>query len=231
MARKAKRFYNDVTVCAVEGGYAVLLDGRQLKTPGKKTLLTNQAIANFIAAEWDAQTEFILPETMPVTRLLNVAIERTPDNRDALVSEVRKYSGTDVLCYRSVDRPLFDRQTRDWDPVLEWAKSTHGIALKSTTGIVAVTQDEASMDKVADYARQCCDVSLTLLTHFTAVFGSAVLAIAVMDTHLEAGKALSLSRLDELFQIERWGQDELANERSRDIEVETLALSKLIGQL
>ena len=228
MSRKAKRFYKETDVTAVDGGYAVTLDTRQLKTPGKLPLVTTQPIAALIAAEWDAQTDYIKPETMPVTRLLNVAIERTPDHRNSLIADARNYAGTDVLCYRSGDRALSDHQAEHWDPTLAWAKQAFGISLISTTGIIAIEQPQASLDRVADYARKLDTIPLTLMVHFTAVFGSAVLAIAAMEKHITARESLRLSRLDELYQIAMWGQDEEAQERALTIEVETLALANLI---
>ena len=97
-----KRFYKDVTVGYCEEGWQILLDGRAVKTPGKLALICpREDIARQIAAEWDAQTDDINPAIMPLTRLLSVAIERTPDQREALIAEARRYAGSDVLCYRA----------------------------------------------------------------------------------------------------------------------------------
>ncbi len=228
MSKKAKRFYETVSVSAKYGGYIVKLDKRELKTPGREALVLSRDHANLLAGEWQAQVDTIKPETMPVTRLLNVAAERTPVNRSALISEAIKYAGTDLLSYRSEDRPLFDRQTAQWDPVLKWAKDTRGINITSTVGIVAIEQDDSAAIKLGAYAGLLNDIDLTLLVHFTAVFGSAILALAVMERHLSAEDALDLSRLDEIFQIERWGQDEEAQERTDAIYAETEALARLL---
>jgi chaperone required for assembly of F1-ATPase len=104
MARAASRFYKVVTVAPALGGYGVFLDGRALKTPGKLAFITrSEAHARLAAAEWEAQGEEINPQTMPITRLYNVAIERTPQQREAMVAEFKKYGGTDLLCYRAVE--------------------------------------------------------------------------------------------------------------------------------
>ena len=228
MSKKAKRFYDEVSVAEKSGGWIVKLDARELKTPGREALILSHSHAILLAAEWDAQVDTIKPETMPVTRLLNVAAERTPINRDALIAEAAKYGGTDLLSYRSEDRPLFDRQTDAWDPVLAWAKTRHTIDLKTTVGIMAIDQDPKSLNQIADYAADLGNINLTLLLHFTAVLGSAVLAIAVIDRHLKCDAALDLSRLDEIFQIERWGQDEEAQERTDAMYAESQALAQLI---
>ena len=229
MSSFAKRFYKEVTVDARDGGYAILLDGRALKTPKKQPLIIDREDrAGFVAAEWDAQVDEINPSLMPCTRLMNVACEQTPTRRDDLIAEARRYAGTDLLCYRAVSpSDLTARQAAQWEPLLEWA-AEFGVKLKSVTGIMAIEQDVAALDAMAAQARALGDVDLTLLVHFISVYGSAVLGLAVIKKHLNAAQALDLSRLDELYQIEQWGEDEEAAERTEFIRRETLALSELI---
>jgi len=230
MAKKfAKRFYKGVSTAQGEGGWLVQLDGRTLKTPGKITLLVpTQKAAQLIAAEWDAQTEHIRPETMPVTRLLNVAVEQTPSNREALIAEARKYASTDVLCYREGEVRLhYEEQAAKWDPVLAWA-AEQGVSLKTTDSLIAIKQDETALNAVAEFALGLADVPLTLFVHLVAVFGSAILAMAVMKAHLTGEAAYNLSRLDELWQIKYWGEDEEAKDRSEAIRAEVNALCELL---
>lgn len=230
MAKKvAKRFYKEVSTKAVEDGWHILLDGRTLKTPGKIILLVpSEKAAQLIAAEWDAQVEHIRPETMPVTRLLNVAVEQTPENRETLIAEARKYAGTDVLCYREGEARLHaEEQATKWDPVLEWA-AMQGVALETTDSLMAIPQDEAALDAVADFAKTLPNMELTLFVHLVAVFGSAVLAKAVLKNHLTGEEAYELSRLDEIWQIKYWGEDEEAKERTETIRAEVKTLCKLL---
>jgi len=225
----AKRFYETVSVEAREGGYAVLLDGRVLKTPKKASLVIDREDrAAQVAAEWDAQEQEINPSLMPATRLMNVACEQTPERRDDLILEARNYAGTDLLCYRAgAPADLKARQAAQWNPLLDWAAS-HKIKLETVIGIMAITQADDALDAMAAQAREMDNVSLTLLVHFISVFGSAVLGLAVMKDHITAAQGLALSRLDEIYQIEQWGVDEDAQERTEFIRRETLALANLI---
>lgn len=227
--KTAKRFYKSVDVTQVETGYGVTLDGRRLKTPGKNPLwVSKQHIAELIAREWDAQQDDIRPETMPVTRLVNVSIELTPDNRDKLVAEARKYAGTDLLCYRASEPvSLSNRQKEQWDPVLDWARDRN-IGLETTQSVLAIDQSEESLDKVAEFAAGLNDLDLTLMVHLTAVFGSAILAMAVIERHLSASQAFDLSRLDNLYQIEQWGEDEEAAEIAANLADDVSALCQIL---
>lgn len=224
-----KRIYKDVTVAAEGEQFLVHLDGRVLKTPGKMTLAVNRKdIAEFIAAEWDAQGEEIIPGSMPVTRLVNVSLELTPGNRPGLVKEAKGYAGTDLLCYRDVENSALARhQETHWDPVLAWA-SGQGINLTPTHSVIAAQQDPRALTAVAAYAKGLDDLHLTLFVHLTAVYGSAVLALAVTEKYLTGSQAFDLSRLDADWQIAHWGEDEEAAENRNALLADVIALCRIL---
>ncbi len=228
----AKRFYKDVCVEADVAGYVVKLDGRVLKTPGKKVLaFTSVTRADLVAAEWQAQGADILPGTMPCTRMMNVACEQTPYRRSELAKEYRAYMSTDLLCYRSQNpKDLAQRQEQSWQPVLDYVAKNYGITLASTTSIKAVDQPEKSLNNAADYANSKDNADLTLLLHFTASYGSAILALSVMERHLPVDTAFALSRLDEIYQNERWGADDEAVENNRLLLSELSLMAQLIEE-
>lgn len=209
----AKRFYTDVTLDADAAGHFIRLDGRALKTPGKRPLRVPAApIATQLKEEWDAvplaTDGDINPSVMPVTRLANVACENVADRRADLIAEARTYAGTDLLSYRAPDPADYvARQAQAWNPWLDWA-AARGVSLRTTNAIRAIDQDPASLDAVANYARPLSDFALTLFVHLVAVKGSAVLAMAVMEGALDPGEAFDLSRIDELYRAEVWGVDE-----------------------
>jgi len=226
----AKRFYKKVEASLTEGGFHVKLDGRVLKTPGKKPLscpTKNQATC--VADEWEAQKDEIKPETMPCTRLMNVACELTPSRRPELIKEFRQYCETDLLCYRA-DQPqdLVKRQAEFWQPILDWSAKKYGIELATTSGIAAIVQSTKSLNEAANFAENLDDVRVTVLLHFTASLGSAILALAVIEKKINAKEAFEISRLDEIFQNERWGEDDEALARNKSLREELADIEKLI---
>src|SRR4051794_25146516 len=71
-----KRFYKAAAPLPTENGYVLALDGRPAHTPGKTPIaVRSEALAEAIAAEWNAQREFIDPTSMPLTRLVNTALD------------------------------------------------------------------------------------------------------------------------------------------------------------
>ncbi|MEE9273368.1 MAG: ATP12 family protein [Robiginitomaculum sp.] len=226
----AKRFYKTVCVKEQENGYSILLDGRVLKTPGKCTLILAEKFrAKLVAQEWQVQGEEIRPETMPCTRLANVACELTPARRPELVDEFISYLTTDLLCYWAAEPlALVEKQDEEWQPLLDWASETFTLDLATTTGLEALTHNKASQSHAEKYANALGGLDLTLLLHLTACFGSSVLALCVMEGHKDVLGAYQISRLDEIFQISRWGEDPLTRERVATMEKELNALGKMI---
>jgi len=230
--RLNQRFYKSVTIEDKEGEWRVLLDGMQLRTPGKlKLAVSSKVVAEKIAAEWDAQTKIINPSIMPVTRLVNVAIEQTPERRPDLVAEARRYAQTDLLCYRAPEpRILKERQSAAWDKWLEWG-GERAVVLETTESLHAIQQPKQSLERIDSYATSLNDLGLTLFVHLIAVYGSVILALAVMEQVLSAANAFDLSRLDAIYQIELWGEDEEQAEITASLKQETKILGGLVPNL
>jgi chaperone required for assembly of F1-ATPase len=207
-----KRFYKQASVSPCDGGYSVELDGRPIKTPAKATLtLPSEALAQAIAEEWGSQDETLDLQGMTLTRLANVALDRTPETREELAEELARYASTDVTCYLAeTPTALRERQEAAWQPWRDWAGKELGIVLIPVVGLMASPQPPASLDAVRDYALGLDDFRLTALAWGCSLLGSAVLALAVERGALEAQSAFAASCVDETWQIEQWGEDEEA---------------------
>lgn len=209
-----KRFWSQTGYSAHGGGYQITLDDRPVRTPAKSLLVVpSEAIATHIAAEWDAQEDAVDPTTMPWTRSSNAAIDKVAVQRGEVAAHLAEYAGTDLLCYRA-DGPesLIERQQVSWDPVLRWASETHGIQLSVTAGIMPVVQSEEVTAQTHDAMSRMSDFQLTGFYDLVTLSGSFLLALAVTENYLPAEAVWGLSRLDDEWQIEQWGEDEEARE-------------------
>lgn len=214
---RVSRFWTEVSVEAVQGGWAVRLDGRTPKTPQKAPLvLPSRASAELVGAEWAAQGEFLDPSTMPATRLASTAIDRVSQAREPVAEEIASYAGSDVVCYLA-EHPtkLVERQTQAWTPWRDWAARSLDVHLEAVSGLSHIAQPPASLEKVRAHALGLDDFRLTGLAAATPLFGSAVLALAVEQGALSGAEAFALSRIDESFQEDQWGVDAEAQERTQ----------------
>ncbi len=209
----AKRFWKSASVVSVEGGFAVHLDARPVKTPSKKLLiLPNSDMAQAIAAEWDAQQGLIRPDTMPMTRYANSAIEKVAPQFDAVADHIATYAETDLLCYRAMaPQALIDRQNAAWDPWLEWAAQDLNAPLIATAGVIYIAQHRASLSNLRAQIDAMSDFHLSAFHDLVAISGSFVLALAMARGRIMAAQGFALSRIDEDWQIEQWGQDDEAS--------------------
>jgi chaperone required for assembly of F1-ATPase len=164
---------------------------------------------------------------MPLTRLAFTAIDRTPAARPAIAHEIANFAGSDVLCYFA-DGPqiLIERQEAQWGPLLQWAGEALGVRLVPAQGVVHRAQPQASLDRVRDLALALDDFRVTGLASAAGLFGSAVLAFAVERGRLDASEAFNLSRLDEAFQAEQWGEDIEAAARANALRADVISLGR-----
>lgn len=206
----AKRFWTEAGVEPADGGFTVRLDKRAVRTPAKQPLVVpTRAMAEAIAVEWQAQAGVVRPETMPVTRSANSAIDNVGTQRAEVAALLAAYGATDLLCYRAIGpAELVARQQALWNPLLDWSAEALGAPLRSVAGVMHIAQPDASLAALAARVAALDDFQLAGFHDLVAISGSLVLALAVIDGRLGADEAWSLSRLDETWQAELWGRDE-----------------------
>lgn len=210
-----KRFYKVASVVAGDDGFGLALDGRPVRTPGRVLLrVATEPLADALRAEWDSQGEKIDPLSMPLTQLTNTAIDRTPDHRDAMIAELVRYGGTDLVCYRAEHpQTLVARQDTHWQPLVDWLRQRYDIGLLTVTGVLPQPQNPAAMTRLERIVSAYDDFGLTALHMGAISAGSVVIGLAMMEGMLDAAQAADAAQLDDLHQIERWGSDEELEKR------------------
>lgn len=204
-----KRFYREAGVRETPDGFGIALDGKPVSTPAKRPLtVPTRALAEAIAAEWLAQGETVDPKRLPLTRVASIAVDLVAPRREAVVAELAKYAGTDLVCYRA-EQPsdLAERQHAAWQPLVDWATSRFDAPLTVTAGILPVAQPTGSL-KALETAVATYDTHRLAALHLaTATCGSLVVALALIEGRIDADAAFASAELDESYEIERWGED------------------------
>jgi chaperone required for assembly of F1-ATPase len=221
-----KRFYKDTGVEEGEDGFYVLLDGKPMRTPARAILVVpTRALAGAIAAEWATVPENaeINAAHLPLTRLAATGIDRVVARRDEVIADTAKYAGSDLLCYRATaPESLVKLQQELWQPLLDWAAERHGARLVTADGIGFVDQPEEAKARLHEAVSAHGDLALSALYNLTHTAGSVVIGLAVSEGRLDAAGAFATAQMDELYQVDRWGDDPLAEKHRegvrRDIE-------------
>ncbi|MGE0753147.1 MAG: ATP12 family chaperone protein [Variibacter sp.] len=208
-----KRFYKEATVAEGEGGFAVLLDGKGVRTPARRPLAApTRALAQALADEWQAQADLIDPAKMPLTRLANAIIDGVADAPAPVADEIAKYLGSDLLFYRAGEPAgLVAQQAKHWDPVLAWAQDALGARFVLSEGVMHVAQPERAL-AAARAAMPTDPWRLGAMQVVTALTGSALLALALAKGKLSAEEAWAAAHVDEDWQSAQWGKDALARQ-------------------
>ena len=227
-----KRFYK--TASAGEAAeapehYAVLLDGRPVKTPAKRPLtVRSRALAEAIAAEWEAQGEEVVPQSMPLMALACSAIDLIPQRRAEEISELTAHGETELLCYRSErPGPLADRQAAAWQPLLDWAERHLDAPLTPVAAIVHQPQPQQSLAALRRAIESHDDLQLAALSLAVRSSGSLIIGLALSHGALMAEEAFDAAELDATHQIELWGEDIEATKRRAGVRSDLAAARKL----
>ncbi|MGC1497424.1 MAG: ATP12 family protein [Sulfitobacter sp.] len=207
---KAKRFWTEAAVVPCEGGFAIELDGRPVKTPAKRALVVpTSAMADAVAAEWQAQEGVIKPDTMPVTKTANAAIDKVSIQHAEVADMLAAYGDADLLCYRAASPDgLVARQIEIWDPMLAWAKDALDVQLETRTGVIHQPQDPAAIQKLSDRTHALDAFELAAFHDLVSLSGSLILGFAATLKAQDADVLWDISRLDEIWQAEQWGRDD-----------------------
>ncbi len=228
-----KRFWEEARSARVEGGWLIRLDARPVLTPARRLCIVPLAsMADGIAAEWNAQGERIDPLSMPLTRAASTCLDRVMPEAGAVRRNVAGYGGADLLCYRSPRPPeLAERQSRGWDPLLDWAAEALGAQLTVAEGVMHVAQPPEAMARLGAEVDALDPWELTALSELTTLTGSLVLALAICHGRIQPDAAWALSRIDEQWNIEQWGEDAEAAQQTARREADFLTAAELLRLL
>ena len=230
-----KRFYKDTGVDTGEGGFRVLLDGKPMRTPLRATLVVpTRSLAEAIAGEWAGVPDKaeINAAQLPLTRLAATGIDRVVARRADVIADTAKYAGSDLLCYRATaPDSLVKLQQELWQPLLDWAAERHGARLFTAEGIGFVDQPEEAKAKLQAAVSAHGDLALSALYNLTHTAGSVVIALAVSDGHLDAAGAFAAAQMDELYQVDRWGDDPLAEKHREGVRKDIEACARFLSLL
>jgi chaperone required for assembly of F1-ATPase len=229
-----KRFWKEVTVAAEANGYGIALDGRPTRTPSRQALvLPNRALAEAVAQEWREVGEHLDPALMPLTRIVNSALDGVANAMEPTAAELARYAASDLLCYRAEGPDkLVERQNAHWDPVLDWARQRHGWRFELAAGVMHVPQPSETLEAVKAYLIGIGEpLRLAALHVATTLTGSVLLALSLAEGEFGPTAVWNAAHVDEDHQMALWGEDEEALARRAVRHAEFLAAVTILAGL
>ncbi|XP_028632416.1 ATP synthase mitochondrial F1 complex assembly factor 2 isoform X2 [Grammomys surdaster] len=198
-----KRFYQNVSISQGEGGFEINLDHRKLKTPQAKLFtVPSEALAIAVATEWDSQQDTIKFYTMHLTTLCNTSLDNpTQRNKDQLIRAAVKFLDTDTIWY--------------------------GIEIGSSTSIMGPSIPTQTREVLTSHLSSYNMWALQGIEFVVAQLKSMLLTLGLIDLRLTVEQAVLLSRLEEEYQIQKWGNIEWAH----DYELQELRARTAAGTL
>lgn len=207
-----KRFWTEVSVVPEDGGWGIALDSRPVRTPGRAGLvLPTPQLGEAVATEWRTVSETIDPRAMPLTGLSNAAIDKIGASLGSFAASLAKYGENDLFCYRAEGpEALVARQAAQWDRLLDWARARYDIHFETVTGVIHRPQPEATVARLGEAVAALDAFHLAGLYPLVTVGGSLVAGLALLEGAVDRETAWRAVRLDEDWQAEHWGEDDLA---------------------
>ncbi|KAF0137781.1 MAG: chaperone required for the assembly of the mitochondrial F1-ATPase, partial [Rhodospirillaceae bacterium] len=198
IAPTIRRFHATAGVVTEGSRSVIVLNGRPLHTPdGALLAVPGHALAEAIAAEWQAQDGRIHPATMPLTCLANTAIDRIAAMRPQVVEALLAFAATDLVCYYAVlPSALVERQQATWQPLLDWVAWRYEARLAVTEGLTPVPQPSAALAALRLAIRGMDAFRLTALQGAAVPCGSLVVALALIEGEIDAEAAFAAAQLE-----------------------------------
>lgn len=205
-----KRFYERAGVEERDGAFLLSLDGRTARTPGRQPItVPSLALAEALAAEWERQEKEIDPAVMPITRIVNSAIDGVAPRLNEVLDDILRYAGSDLIVYRAGEpERLAKAQGASWDPILDWIHEIHGARFMLTQGVMHVSQPLESITAIRRaLEEETSPFAVAALHVMTALSGSVLIVLAHARGRLTASEAWDAAHVDERFQESVWGED------------------------
>ncbi|MCT2559010.1 molecular chaperone [Tsuneonella sp. YG55] len=211
-----KRFWKIASVDQSEGGWRVLLDGRPIRTQagGAPQVVPTRAAAVLLAREWETQGEDIVPEAFVLRDLVDYAIDSVAAAPGATIDTLLRYAETDTLCYRAdPDEPLHKRQWSVWEPLVTAFEAREGVKLERVSGIVHRPQPDETLAALRARLERFDPIMLAALEVMTSLSASLCVGLSALDPAADAQALWDAAELEEAWQVELWGSDDLAQQR------------------
>ncbi|CAK1550079.1 unnamed protein product [Leptosia nina] len=228
-----KRFYTRTDIVQNENKWEVILDHRKLKTPnGQVFNVDTEGLARAVAAEWDAQQDIIAQPTMHLTALCNTALDNPGKltKHDIAIHLLEYFSTDTILFFSDEEKELQLLQEEKWGPLLDWFEKRFGVRQEVSKDLQPPPVSTETRAVLARHFLSYDFPALNAMNFGVEALKSPILMLACVDKFIQAKEAVMLARLEEEYQLQRWGRVPWAHELNQVELTARVAASLLIIQ-
>ena len=209
--KRIKRFYDTVSVNKLTNGrFSLLLDGKSVKTPlGEPLTFPSEAVASAVATEWELQSAFVIPNTMPINTIMMTYIDvDSRMSRNEKLEQINRYIQTDTVRFPDTDpeSELAALQTAKWGKVHSFLEK-NGVSMNRSLngiGIPASSTNEIEQINTGIMAKYN-PLTLTMLETASKYLKSGTIGISLLEGIVSPREAFEAAYVDELWQRTNWG--------------------------
>lgn len=209
-----KRFYKQAQIDAAQNGagYEIRLDGKALRHMATKApfVVRTKALAQSVADEWNAAPDSFEYKHLPQTCFLMGTAALTAEQKADIYDKIFECACCDTLCcFVDTPRDLRDLQDEKWLPVIAKINEA-GAAFNPSDSLCGRELSPKNRDFLQNTLDALSNDALGCVQQLSAIFSSALLAVAVLKNIVDAQTAFDLSVLEETYQNIYWHEDEEA---------------------
>ena len=229
---KAKKFWRKVFLKQEKNLGVIFLDDKELKSPKDKKLNLPYYLSQKVFKEWNEVQEEINPSLMPFYSYSVTAVDRIMNHKNDVIETLKSILRMDTLLYRSGnDIDLSKLQEKEWQPLLKWLDINYNCKLTINYELKPLNQKETELLKCINLVNKLDHFSLSGFSHLVSISGSFILGLSFYCKKINSHKVYELALLEELFQSNKWGSDDFANERRENIKKEITEACEFLDTL
>ena len=210
-----KRFYREVALSQVEGGWQVRLDGRAILTAmGAPQIVPTMALATALAREWEQQGDEIDPARFVLRDMADFAIDQVAPDPPSAISTLLRFAETDTLCYRAdPGDALYARQQAEWEPLLRAIEARDGVRFRRVSGVIHHPQPAKTLEHLRARLEHFDPFTLAGMQSTASLATSLCIALETVEPETDPEHLWQLASLEEEWQAELWGREPMAEDR------------------
>ena len=226
---KSKKFWKSISLKKENSLGIILLDNKELLSPEGNKLNLPFDLSKKVFNEWQNIKQDIVPSSMPFYSYAVTAIDRVLNKFEDVYNNLENILNMDLVLYRSGnDKELLKIQEKEWHPFVSWAENKFNCKFNINYDLNPKNQNKDELKKCVEFIKKLDHFSLSGLSHLISISGSFILSVNFYFENIKPQKLYELAFLEELYQLKKWGDDELSIERRNNIRKEIFEASKYI---